>query len=205
MGLDIRYLTRGFTLIIFNTEYVDKKEFMVLNIPTLTTLMKEAIYRILGPSVYSISNPQNILHFPLPIRYFVLSQDDLACSLNEQYSRFDFINIIKGIKRVVRQASNADPDIPSYIDLPLIEEQAVKIEKRLIKDFGSKWKSALERKLHIKFTGLPRGGGRWCWNRGNYYNDIDVEEQEAEAEDQASLTISVASQTESANDACSWD
>jgi hypothetical protein len=146
MDLDVRYHTHGFTLVIFNSEYIDKKEFIVLNIPILTPLIKAAIYKVLGASVHSITNPRNILHHPLPARNFVLSQNSLASTLQDQYGVFDVIGIIDGIKQVIKQGSCMESNVRSKI-IPHVEEQSRKIEKLLTEDLGSRWTDDLENML----------------------------------------------------------
>jgi hypothetical protein len=158
MDLDVRYLTHGFTLVIFNSEYLDKKEFIVLNIPILSPLIKAAIYKVLGPTVHSITNPRNILHHPLPAKDFVLSQNSLASTLQDQYGVFDVIYIIDGIKQVIKQGSCMESNVRSKV-IPHIEEQSRKIEKLLTDDLGSRWTDDLENMLgglKARFIGTKR-------------------------------------------------
>jgi hypothetical protein len=158
MGLDVRYLTYGFTIVILNTEYIDKKTFFILNIPHLTSLMKAAILKLFGPSIHSITNPQNLLHYQLSENEFLLTQNAFADLLENQYHRFDILNISEGIRRVIKQASNAESNVgTAEIIMPKLDEQVAKIENRLIYQYGPEWKENFHKEITIN--------ARFLWSR----------------------------------------
>jgi hypothetical protein len=167
MGLDVRYLTYGFTLVVVNTDYIDKRIFFILNIPHLTSLMKAAIFKIFGPSIHSITNPQNLLHYNLSENDFLLTQNALVDLLEAQYHRFDVMNIADGIRRVVKQASNGPANVgTSEIIMPELDGQVAKIENRLTYQYGPDWKENFQKELIINT--------RFLWSRRMIVREHDL-------------------------------
>jgi hypothetical protein len=81
------YQTHGFSAVIFDVGYVDKKNFLVLNLPDLSPLMKAAILNVYGSKVHGIFNFKNVLHMPLPAEVFTFTQNYLVDVIEKQYGK----------------------------------------------------------------------------------------------------------------------
>jgi hypothetical protein len=158
MDLDARFLSRGFTLVVFDTDYVDKKAFIVLNIPHLSSLMKAAIIEVFGDRVYSVTNPRNVLHFPLPERNFLYTQHSLAYTLDNQYGKFDSFRILKEVNDAIERATTMESNARPMI-IQDLEEQAIKLKKKLIKEYGVSWKRIIDKETEPEEEGFE-GGSR---------------------------------------------
>jgi hypothetical protein len=147
MSLDVHYLKEGFTLVVFNTRYVDKKTFIVLNIPTLSPLVREAVIKLFGGRVHYVTNPLRVLHFPLP--GFLLTKDSLVSTLERQYGPFDAFEITRRVdlhfRRVSAKESNAVVEGLEHLD-----ETVVRLRRRLVEDIGVDWLKIVEAEIELE-------------------------------------------------------